>query len=298
MSIERISTDTLEIAYVRLGRAGATPVVLLHGFPYDIHAWDAIAPVLADRGCDVIVPWLRGFGPTRFRHDHTPRSGQQAALAHDLLGLLDALGLDSALLAGYDWGGRAACIVAALQPQRVIGLVTGNGHNIQNIASAGEPAAPDDERRYWYQYYFHSERGRRGLSQNRERLCALLWREWSPRWTFDEACFARSAAAFHNPDFVPVVIHSYRHRYALEPGDPALEPMERAIARYIADQGTISVPTISLDGTADGVLTADGAQRHDRFFSGPYQYRQITDAGHNLPQEKPAAVLQAIVNLL
>jgi pimeloyl-ACP methyl ester carboxylesterase len=266
--------------------------VLLHGFPYDVHAYAEVAPRLAAAGARVIVPYLRGYGPTRFLSPATPRSGQQAALGTDLLALLDALGIGAAVLAGYDWGGRAACIAAALWPARVRGLVTGNGYNIQDIARSGEPAAPEAELRYWYQYYFHGERGRAGFARHRVEFCRLLWRLWSPSWRFDEAAFARSAAAFDNPEFVEVVIHSYRHRYALVPGDPALEEMERELAA----QPPIAVPTISLDGADDGVTPArDVAAGGDRF-TGRFDHRVLPGAGHNLPQEAPAAFADAVLD--
>ena len=208
----------------------------------------------AAAGC--CVPYLRGFGPTRFLRDDTPRSGEQAALGNDLRLLMDALHIERAVLAGYDWGGRAACVVAALWPERCAGLVSGNSYNIQHIASAMTPDTPSNEHRLWYQYYFHSERGRRGLAQDRRALCRLLWRLWSPTWHFDDATFERSAAAFDNPDFVDVVIHSYRHRFGLVPGDPALAGIEALLAL----QPPISVPTLSFDGADDGVQ-ATGAGR-------------------------------------
>lgn len=216
--LKRVNAGVLSVAYEDSGRADGKPVVLLHGFPYDVHAYDEVTPLLVSAGCRVITPYLRGYGPTRFLSGDTPRSGQQAVLAHDLLALMDALALERAVLAGYDWGGRAACIVAALWPERVRGLVSVNGYNIQDIAGSSKPAAPENEFRYWYQYYFHGERGRAGLEQNRRALCKLLWKLWSPNWEFDDATYECTAASFDNPDFVPVVIHSYRHRYALVPG--------------------------------------------------------------------------------
>jgi len=248
--LQHITAGSLRVAYLETGDPAGWPVVLEHGFPYDAHAFDDVATRLAAHGARVIVPYLRGYGPTRFLDAATPRSGEQAALGHDLLALLDALRIDAAVLGGYDWGGRAACVVAALWPERVRGLVTGNGYNLQNIARSGEPASPDAEHRYWYQYYFHGERGRRGLEQNRRELCRLLWRLWSPRWRFDDATYDRTAASFDNPDFVAVVLHSYRHRYALVDGDPAVA----AIEARLAAQPVIPVPTIALDGDDDGVL--------------------------------------------
>lgn len=287
----RILTDTLEIAYEESGDPAGWPVILLHGFPYDIHAYDAVAPRLS--GARVIVPYLRGYGPTRFRAPDGPRSGEQAALGHDLLGLLDGLKITSALLAGYDWGGRAACVVAALWPDRACGLVSVNGYNIQNIARANDPQSPENEFRYWYQYYFHSERGRAGLTQNRDQFCQLLWRLWSPSWDFDPATFERTARSFDNADFIDVVIHSYRHRFGLVESDPAVAPIERRLAA----QPPITVPTISLDGEDDGVMPIGGTAHHASHFIGRYEHRVIPHAGHNLPQEAPDAFANAILTL-
>lgn len=290
--LKSIEAGVLDIAYEEIGPADGWPVLLMHGFPYDIHAYAEVAPALADRGARVIVPFLRGYGPTRFLCADTPRSGQQAAMGQDILALLDALAIDSALLVGYDWGGRGACIVAALWPQRVRGLVSVGGYLIQDIARAMEPDEPEYELPYWYQYYFHNERGRAGLERNRRALCALLWRLWSPTWDFDEATFARSAAAFDNPDFVEVVIHSYRHRFGLAAGDPALEDIERRLAA----QPPISVPALSVDGADDGVILRSTAA-HARHFSGWHRHAVVAGAGHNLPQEKPAELVELILEL-
>ena len=265
-------------------------MILLHGWPSDVHDWDEVVPPLAAAGYRVLVPWLRGFGPTRFSSAQTVRSGQQAALGADLRDFLDALGIDSALLAGYDWGGRAACVVAALWPARVRGLVTITGYNIQNIARSGEPADAAQEQRYWYQWYFHTERGRAGLAQNRRDIARLLWRLWSPNWQFDETTFAASAASFDNPDFVEVTIQSYRHRYGNAPGDPAYAELERSLAA----QPAINAPTIVLHGLCDGVQPASQSADAARHFSAHYERRLIPDAGHFLPREAPLAVVQAI----
>jgi pimeloyl-ACP methyl ester carboxylesterase len=287
-----INAGPLTIAYESHGDPSGWPVLLLHGFPYDAHAYDQVAPILAASGARIIIPWLRGFGPSSFRTADIPRSGEQAALGQDLLALLDALALPQALLAGYDWGGRAACIVAALWPERATGLVSQNGYNIQNIALSTQPLSPEAEARLWYQYYFHSERGRAGLTQNRRALCHLLWRLWSPAWPFTAETFDRTAASFDNPDFVAVVIHSYRHRFGLVTGDPAFA----AIEHRLAAQPPITVPTITLDGETDGVTPAShtGYARH---FTGPYQHRVIALGGHNLPQEQPAAFAAAILDV-
>jgi len=293
-ALRHVRTPTLDVAYEDSGDANGTPVILLHGWPYDVRCYDAVVPILAAAGCRTIVPYLRGFGATRFLSAETPRSGQQAALGNDLRDLMDALAMPRALVAGYDWGGRAACIVAALWPERVIGLVTGNGYNIQDIAASGRPQAPELEERYWYQYYFHTARGRAGLEENRRALCRHLWRLWSPPWAFDDATFAASAASFDNPDFVDVTIQSYRHRYGNAPGDPALEEIERRLAA----QPTIGVPTIALQGADDGVLPAALSEGHGRHFTGRYERRLLSGVGHNPPQEAPQPFADAVLALL
>jgi pimeloyl-ACP methyl ester carboxylesterase len=266
----------------------------MHGFPYDIHAYAEVAPALAERGCRVYVPYLRGFGPTRFLNQHTPRSGEQAALGNDLKQLMDALQIERAVLAGYDWGGRAACVVAALWPERCAGLLSFNSYNIQNIATAMDPDTPGNEHRLWYQYYFHSERGRRGLAQDRRGVCRLLWQLWSPTWRFDSATFERSAAAFDNPDFVDVVIHSYRHRFGLVPGDPALADVEAALAL----QPSISVPALTFDGADDGVRPAAPASQHGHRFAGSRSHAVLPGVGHNMPQEVPGVFTDAVLSLV
>lgn len=292
--MKRIVAGVLDVAYLEFGPPDGAPVILLHGFPYDAYACEAVAERLAAAGRRAIAPFLRGYGPTRFLSAATPRSGQQAALAADLLALMDALAIESAVLAGYDWGGRAACIVSALWPQRVRGLVSsGSGYNIQNIAAAGRPVAPEQEHRFWYQYYFHSERGRAGLTLNRRPLCRLLWKLWSPSWEFDDATFERSAVSFENPDFVDVVIHSYRHRFGGIPGDPALD----AIEAQLAPQPEISVPAIVLQGEDDGVDPPGPVDVDAPHFKGPYERRSFARAGHNLPQEIPEAFAEAVLAL-
>ncbi len=291
--LKHINAGVLDVAYEETGPADGTPVFLLHGFPYDVHAYDEVVPLLTAAGCRTIVPYLRGYGATRFLSDSTPRSGQQAVLAHDLRALMDALGIRSALLAGYDWGGRAACIVAALWPERALGLVSGGGYNIQHIPSAHKPQAPEREHRLWYQYYFHSERGRAGLQQYRYELGRLLWRLWSASWSFDEATYKRTAGSFDNPDFVDVVIHSYRHRFGLAPGDASVEDTEvRLTARP-----QIAVPTIVLHGHDNGVIPVASSEGDRRFFTGGYERRVIPAAGHNLPQEVPKDFAAAVLAL-
>jgi pimeloyl-ACP methyl ester carboxylesterase len=292
--LRRIEAGVLEIAYHESGPADGPPVLLMHGFPYDIHTYAEVAPLLAAEGCRTIVPYMRGYGGTRFLSKDTPRSGEQAAFGADLLALLDALKIDRAVLAGYDWGGRAACVVAALWPERCAGLVSLNSYNIQNIARAMEPDTPENEHSLWYQYYFHSERGRAGLRKDRKAIAKLLWKLWSPTWRFDDATFERSAAAFDHPDFVEVVIHSYRHRFGLVAGDPAYADIDRQLAA----QPVIRVPAITFDGIDDGVRPPADASAHAPRFSGPRSHRLVPGAGHNLPQEAPRAFADAVLELV
>jgi pimeloyl-ACP methyl ester carboxylesterase len=292
--VATVRTPTLEIAYLESGPANGSPVILLHGWPSDPHDWDDVAAVLADSGYRVLVPWLRGYGPTRFLDPSTPRSGQQAALGADVRDFMDALGIRQALLAGYDWGGRGACVCAALWPERVSGLVSINGYNLQNIPLAGRPGAAAQEHRHWYQWYFHTERGRAGLQQNRRDIARLLWRLWSPNWQFDEATFEATALSFDNADFVDVTIQSYRHRYGNAPGDPALEPLEQRLA----EQPPITVPAIVLHGACDGVGPPEQSACHARHFTARYERRVIPVAGHFLSRETPDAVVQAVRDLL
>jgi pimeloyl-ACP methyl ester carboxylesterase len=291
--MKTVRTATLAIAYEESGPSDGRPVVLLHGWPSDPRDYDGVAPALAARGFRVLVPWLRGFGATQFLDPATPRSGQQAALGADLRDFMDALGIARAWLAGYDWGGRAACVTAALWPERVPGLVSITGYNIQHIPTAGRPAAAEQEHRYWYQWYFHTERGRAGLEQNRRDIARLLWRLWSPNWPFDAATFAATAASFDNRDFVDVTIQSYRHRYGNAPGDPALEMLERRLA----ERPVIAAPTIVLHGACDGVGPPEQSLDHARYFSGRYERRVIPVAGHFLSREAPAAVIAAVCEL-
>jgi len=292
-AIKHVRTPALDVAYEESGDPDGAPVVLLHGWPYDPRCYDDVVPPLVAAGCRVVVPYLRGFGATRFLSADTVRSGQQAALGNDLRELLDALGIARATLTGYDWGGRAACIVAALWPERVHGLVTGNGYNIQNIAASVKPVAPAQEHRFWYQYYFHTERGRAGLEQNRRALCRYIWQIWSPDWAFDDATYEKSAVSFDNPDFVAVTIQSYRHRFGYAAGDPALEPVEQRLAA----QPAITVPTIVLHGASSGIQPPAGSEAHARLFTGPYQRRVLPKIGHNLPQEAPLVVADAVLEL-
>ena len=292
--LKRVRTSVLDIAYEESGPTDGVAVLLMHGFPYDPRTYDEMMPRLVDSGCRVIVPYLRGYGATRFLASDTLRSGQQAALGNDLKELIDALALERAVLAGYDWGGRAACVVAALWPERVLGLVSANGYNIQDIAGSTKPASAEQEHRLWYQYYFHAERGHAGLEANRHEFCRFIWQLWSPNWRFDDATYDRTAASFDNPDFVDVVIHSYRHRFGYADGDPSLE----AIERRLAAKPRISVPTIVLHGDGSGLSPPESSLKHAANFTGPYQRRVIPTAGHNLPQEAPDAFADAVLELV
>ncbi|OED42804.1 alpha/beta hydrolase [Chromatiales bacterium (ex Bugula neritina AB1)] len=291
MTLKTVNAGVLRIAYYESGPVNGEVIILLHGFPYDTHAYDQVVAVLADSGFRCIVPYLRGYGPTEFLSDKTMRSGQQAALGVDLLSLMDALDISQAVLGGYDWGGRAACIVAALWPHRVRGLVScGQGYNIQNIALAADPASPEEEHRYWYQYYFHTARGREGLRRNRGALCQFIWTLWSPLWKFDQSVFDQSVTSFENPDFVDIVIHSYRHRFGGIDGDPALDEIESQLAR----QPGISVPAVVLQGEADAVDPPQFEDVDVARFSGFYQRRVIPGVGHNFPQEAPQIFVEAL----
>lgn len=287
---ETVDAGVLRIAYEEYGSSEGWPCIMGHGFPYDVHAYAEAAPLLAKAGARVIVPYLRGYGPTKFLSSATFRSGEQAALGADMKALMDALGIGRAVLGGYDWGGRAACVVAALWPGRVKALVSANSYNIQDIARSLEPAPAAEEATSWYQYYFHSERGRRGLLANRRDIARQLWRMWSPNWSFDEATFDRSAEAFDNPDFVEIVIHSYRHRFGLVPGDPAYALIETRLSA----QPPIDVPAITIDGDADGVNF--GTTHHAGKFGGSHEHRVFRKAGHNLPQERPQEWARAVLD--
>jgi pimeloyl-ACP methyl ester carboxylesterase len=292
--LRHIDAGVLNVAYYEAGPADGPVVMLLHGFPYDIHSYVDVAPMLAARGCRTIVPYLRGYGPTRFRDESTPRSGEQAAMGADLMALMDALAVKRAVFAGYDWGGRAACVGAVLWPDRCIGLVAVNSYLIQDIARAMVPAKPEREVPLWYQYYFQIERGRAGLAANRRGIARILWQQWSPNWNFDDASFERTAAAFDNPDYVDVVIHSYRHRYALADGDPQYAELQRRLAGL----PVITVPTITLDGAADGVARVTDGTASAAKFTGHRVHRVIERAGHNLPQEEPEAFAGAVMELI
>ena len=289
-----VRTPVLEIAYEAHGDAQGFPIVLLHGFPDDVRAWDGVAPALAAAGSRVLVPYLRGYGPTRFLDPAAPRMAQQAAIGQDLLDFMDGLALPRVALAGYDWGGRAACIAALVAPERVRALVTIGGYNVQNTVAPSPPASAVEERAYWYQWYFNTERGRRGLEQNRREICRFLWQEWSPTWRFDDASFDRTAPSFDNPDFVEVVIHSYRHRHGNAPGEPRFDAMERRLA----ERAPITVPSAALWGGDDGVDPTRRSERHMSLFPAGTERRIVAGVGHFMPREQPAAVVEAIRELL
>ena len=292
-TLKFVRTPTLDIGYLEAGPADGQAVVLLHGYPYDVHAFNEVVPLLTAAGLRTIVPYLRGYGPTQFVAAATARSGEQASIGQDLLDLLDALRLEKATVAGFDWGARAACIVAALWPGRVQGLVSCGGYQIQDISRAGEPMAIEQEHRLWYQYYFQTERGRLGLEKMRAELSRLLWKMWSPTWAFDDACFARTAASFENRDFVEVVIHSYRHRMGLAAGAPQYAALQARLAQL----PVITVPSIVLHGADDDVFPPASSQQHQRFFSGPYERRVLPGIGHNPPQEAAGLFAKAVLDV-
>lgn len=288
-------TVALEIAYEESGSPDGYPLLLLHGFPYDVRQYDPLMEHLESLGVRVIVPYLRGYGPTRYLSPEIFRSGQQSALGKDVIDLLDALGIDRAVLVGYDWGGRGACVASALWPDRVSGLVSIGGYNIQNIAkSAVSPQSAEQEHQLWYQWYFHTERGRIGLTQNRDEICHLLWKMWSPGWKFTEETFRTTARSFENPDFVDTVIQSYRHRYGNAPGDPHLEPLEERLA----SQPRIIVPTVVLHGEQDRVEPPSKSEGQESQFTSHYERRLLSEAGHCAPAEAPREVGRAIRGIL
>jgi pimeloyl-ACP methyl ester carboxylesterase len=287
-------TPVLSIAYEDSGSGQGFPIFLLHGFPDDVRAWDAVVPALVNAGYRAIVPYLRGYGPTRFRDPSAPRMAEQAAIAQDLIDLADALNLGRFAVSGYDWGGRAAAIAAALHPDRVRAAVLIGGDTIQNTISPGPPGDPEAERALWYQWYFNTERGRIALQANRRGICRLLWQTWSPTWHFSDETFNRTAASFDNPDFVDVVIHSYRHRWGNAPGEARFTAVERQLAQH----PKIQVPAITLYGAADGVRPPPDASVDRASFTSLIDRQIVAGAGHFLPRERPDVVSQAIVNAL
>ena len=292
--MKNLKAGVVEVAYIEAGPPDGPSVVLLHGFPYDVHSYDVAAAQLAAKGRRVIIPYLRGYGPTRFLKSASPRVGQQAALGSDLLALLDGLSIGKATLAGYDWGGRAACVVAALWPQRVTGLVRGGtGYNMQNSAEVLKPIEPEKERLHWYWFYLNSERGQAALAQNRAGLCRYLWQDFSPSWHFDDTTFAQTASSFDNPDFVEVVLHSYRYRIGAVPGDPHLEALEQ---RLVAEP-RITVPTIVLQGADDAVDRPASQEKVAPHFTTLRRLTTLDHVGHNLPQEAPNEFAAAVLEI-
>lgn len=289
--MKTINTHALEIAYYEFGSDDGWPVVLSHGFPYDPHAYDEVAPRLAEAGARVIVPYLRGFGPTRFLSASTMRSGQQAALGKDIIDLLDALGIERAILAGYDWGGLASCVASALWPERVAGLVSYAGYDIIDVQRLGHSYAPSLEQAVWYQHLFQHERGRECLFLHRRELCRILWQQWSPSWNFDDAIFERTAKSFDNPDFVDIVVHSYRFDFGLAEGDPALVHLEARLA----ERPPIMVPALTLDGRQDP-LKPGGTADHALMFRAQHEHR-VVQCGHNLPWEAPKEFADAVLTV-
>ena len=294
-SIRAIETPVLNIGFEQSGDVQGFPIVMLHGFPDDVRAWDEVAPPLASKGYRVIVPYIRGYGPTRFREPSAPRMAEQAAIGQDLIDLADALGLSRFAVAGYDWGGRAACVAAALHPERVRAAVLIGGYTIQDTLGPPQPAAPERERALWYQWYFNTEQGRVGLERNRRSICRLLWETWSPTWHFTADAFDRTAASFDNPDFVDVVIHSYRHRNLNAPGEPRFATVERRLA----ERPKITVPSIVLYGADDGIRPPPMDTPAERAsFTARVARQVVSGAGHFLPREKPGVVSSAILELL
>jgi pimeloyl-ACP methyl ester carboxylesterase len=291
-----IQTPALDIAYEESGPAQGFPIVLLHGFPDDVRAWDQVATPLVKAGHRVLVPYLRGYGPTRFRDAAAPRMAEQAAIGQDLVDFADALGLTRFAVAGYDWGGRAAGIAAALHPDRVRAAVLIGGYSIQNTVAPSPPGTPEGERALWYQWYFNTERGRAGLEANRRGICRLLWETWSPTWHFTDETFNRTAVSFDSPDFVSVVIHSYRHRIGNAPGEPRFLEMERRLA----ERPKIQVPSITLYGGDDALARPapepNAAERSS--FTTLVARRVVAGAGHFMPREKPDAISGALLELL
>jgi pimeloyl-ACP methyl ester carboxylesterase len=292
-----VETDVLRIAYEQSGNAAGFPIILLHGFPDDVHAYDGVVPPLARAGHRVLVPYLRGYGPTRFREAAAPRMAEQAAIGQDVIDFANALRLQQFAVAGYDWGGRAAAIAAALHPDRVRATVLIGGYTIQNtVAPRQQPGPPESEARLWYQYYFNTERGRAGLEQNRRALCRYLWQTWSPTWHFTDDTYNQTAPSFDNPDFVDVVIHSYRHRIGNAPGEPRFKAMEEQLAA----RPKIEAPSITLYGQDDGLgrPAADASPAERAVFTKLVAHRVVASAGHFLPREQPAALSAALLELL
>jgi pimeloyl-ACP methyl ester carboxylesterase len=291
--LKQVAAGVLSVGYAEAGPANGPPVVLLHGWPYDIHSFVDVAPLLASKGYRVLVPYLRGYGTTRFLSSETVRNGQQAVLAADCIAFMNALGVDTAIVAGFDWGARTANIVAALWPERCKALVSVSGYLIGSREANKMPLPPRAELEWWYQYYFATERGRAGYEKYRHEFAKLIWQIASPKWYFDQATFDRSAAAFDNPDHVGIVVHNYRWRLGLADGEPQFDDLERQLAAG----PVIAVPTVTLEGDANGAPHPDPAS-YAKKFSRKYTHRLLTGGvGHNLPQEAPRAFADAIIDV-
>lgn len=291
--LRQIDAGELNVGYTDDGPPDAPAVLLLHGWPYDIHSYEGVVPLLVEAGFRVIVPYLRGYGTTTFRDPGALRNGQPAALARDAIALLDALDIESALVGGLDWGARTTNVLAALHPDRVRGQVTASGYLVAGQAANANPLPPEGELTWWYQFYFATERGRAGYDRYRDEFARLIWRTASPRWEFDDATFERSRPAFANPDHVAIVIHNYRWRLGLAQGDPALDDVEAQLAARPA----IGVPAITLEGDANGAFHLDPSAYRDRF-TGPYEHRLVSGGvGHNLAQEAPQAFADAVIDV-
>jgi pimeloyl-ACP methyl ester carboxylesterase len=291
--LKQIDAGTLNVGYAEAGPASGPPVLLLHGWPYDIHSFVGVAPILATAGFRVIIPYLRGYGTTHFLLSETLRNGQQSVVAIDAIALIDALKIEKAVLGGFDWGARTADIVAALWPERCNGLVSVSGYLIGSQASGKAPLPPQAELEWWYQFYFATERGRAGYDKYRRDFSKLIWRLASPKWNFDDATFDRSAESFDNPDHVAIVIHNYRWRLGLAEGEPKYDALEERLARA----PVISVPTITMEGDANGAPHPDPSAYASKF-SGRYEHRVATGGvGHNLPQEAPKVFAQAVIDV-
>jgi pimeloyl-ACP methyl ester carboxylesterase len=291
-----IDTPVLNIAYEESGNAQGFPIILLHGFPDDVRAWDDVAPPLVNAGHRVLVPFLRGYGPTRFRDASAARMAEQAAIGQDLVDFADALKLTRFAVSGFDWGGRAAGVAAALHPDRVRAAVLIGGYTIQNVFAGPQPGPPEAEKRAWYQFYFNTERGRAGLKANRRSLCRLLWQDWSPTWHFSDETYNRTAPSFDNPDFVDIVIHSYRHRLGNAPGEPRFVDVEQKLAQ----RPKIEVPSILLYGADDalGRAPAEVPPAERASFTSLVARRIVAGSGHFMPREKPDAVSSALLEVL
>ncbi|MFC3677748.1 alpha/beta fold hydrolase [Ferrovibrio xuzhouensis] len=291
--LKQINAGPLSVSYVDAGPASGYPIILLHGWPYDIHSYVEVAPLLVAAGYRVIIPYLRGYGPTRFLSPATFRNGQPAALALDIIALMDALKIEKAVIAGYDWGGRTADIIAALWPERCKALVSVSGYLIGSQEGNRMPLPPRNELQWWYQFYFTTERGRVGYDKNRYEFNKLIWQLASPQWKFSEATYAQTAAAFDNPDHVAIVIHNYRWRLELADGERQYDAVEKQLAAYPA----VTVPTITMEGDANGAPHPEPAAYAKRF-TGKYEHRLVTGGiGHNLPQEAPKAFAKAVLDV-